>query len=106
MKLPRFIGIVDLAVLISLAIAVPLWSAPPPMEATDAIKGSDAERFAVALAEARVLADPANASKSAELAGPGAARRVRDRLCLGVRDREPLGVGAPDRVARLHRARR
>jgi hypothetical protein len=68
MKLPRFLGVVDLAVLISLAIALPIWSSPPPMVATDAIKGSDAERFEVALAEARVLADPQSGGKSAALA--------------------------------------
>src|SRR5687767_11706052 len=68
MKLPRFMGVVDLAVLISLAIALPIWSSPPPMEASDAIKGTEAERFAVALAEARLLADPESGIKIAELA--------------------------------------
>ena len=67
MKLPRFLGVVDLAVLVSLAIALPIWSSPPPMQATDAIKGTEAERFGVALAEARVLAEPASGVRIAEL---------------------------------------
>lgn len=68
MKLPRFVGIVDLAVLVSLAIAIPICSSPPPMQATDAIKGTEAERFAVAHAEAQVIADPASGTKVGELA--------------------------------------
>jgi hypothetical protein len=68
MKLPRFVGIVDLAVVVSLAIALPICSSPPPMQASDAIKGTDAERFAVAHAEAQVIADPTSGAKAAELA--------------------------------------
>lgn len=68
MKLPRFVGIVDLAVLVSLAVALPIWSSPPPMVARDAIKGTEAERFAVAHAEAQVIANPASGARVGELA--------------------------------------
>lgn len=68
MKLPRFVGIVDLAVVVSLAIALPICSSPPPMVAMDAVKGTEAERFAVAHAEAQVLASPPSGARSAELA--------------------------------------
>lgn len=68
MKLPRFVGIVDLAVVVSLAIALPICSSPPPMVATDAVKGTEAEQFAVAHAEAQVIASPASGARSAELA--------------------------------------
>ncbi len=68
MKLPRFVGIVDLAVVVSLAIALPICSSPPPMQASDAVKGTEADRFAVAHAEAQVLASPASGAKVAEIA--------------------------------------
>ena len=67
MKLPRFVGLVDLAVLVSLAIAVPILSSPRPMQASDAIKGTDAERFALAHAEAQTIANPTSGEKLAEL---------------------------------------
>jgi hypothetical protein len=66
MKLPRFVGTVDLAVLI-VVIAAVLFP-PRPMEASDAGKGTDADRFALAFAEAKLLADPTNGSKIVELA--------------------------------------
>jgi hypothetical protein len=68
MKLPRFVGLVDLAVLVSLAIAVPILSSPRPMQASDAIKGTDAEQFALAHAEAQAIANPTSGAKLAELA--------------------------------------
>jgi hypothetical protein len=68
MKLPRFVGIVDLAVVVSLAIALPICSSPPPMQATDAIRGTEAERFAVAHAEAQAIANPTSGTRLAELA--------------------------------------
>lgn len=67
MKLPRFVGLVDLAVLVSLGIAVPILSSPRPMQASDAIKGTDAERFALAHAEAQVIANPTSGARLAEL---------------------------------------
>jgi hypothetical protein len=67
MKLPRFVGLVDLAVLVSLAIAVPILSSPRPLQASDAIKGTDAERFALAHAEAQAIANPTSGAKLAEL---------------------------------------
>lgn len=66
MKLPPFIGLVDLAVLVVVTAAVLL--PPRPMEASDAIKGSDADRFALALTEAQSIASPASGAKAAELA--------------------------------------
>jgi hypothetical protein len=65
MKLPRFVGLVDLAVLVVVIAAILL--PPRPMEASDAIKGSDAERFALAFAEARTIVEPASGTKAAEL---------------------------------------
>jgi hypothetical protein len=67
MKLPRFVGLVDLAVLVSLAIAIPILSSPRPMQASDALKGTDAERFALAHAEAQVIANPTSGTRLAEL---------------------------------------
>lgn len=66
MKLPRFVGLVDLTVLavITAAILLP----PRPMLASDVIKGSEADRFAVAHAEALVIAAPASGAKIADLA--------------------------------------
>ena len=66
MKLPRSVGIVDLAVL----FVVTAWILlpPRPMQASDAMKGTDADRFAVAHAEAKVIADPTHGAKIAELA--------------------------------------
>lgn len=67
MKLPRFVGIVDLSVVVFLAIMLPICSSPRSMQATDAVKGSDAERFALAYAEAHVIADPESSARAAEL---------------------------------------
>src|SRR6185436_18835525 len=67
MKLPRFVGIVDLSVVVFLAIMLPICSSPRSMQATDAIKGSDAERFAIAYAEAQVIANPASGTRAGEL---------------------------------------
>jgi hypothetical protein len=66
MKLPRFIGLVDLAVLVVVVAAILL--PPRPMEASDAIKGSDADRFALAFTEAQSIASPTSGVKAAELA--------------------------------------
>jgi hypothetical protein len=65
MKLPRFIGLVDLgiAVVVLVAIVMP----PREMFASAAMKGSEAEQFRLALAEARTISDPANPEKIAEL---------------------------------------
>jgi hypothetical protein len=68
MKLPRFVGIVDLSVVVSLAIMVPICSSPRSMQATDAIKGNDEARFALAYAEAQVIANPASGTRAGELA--------------------------------------
>jgi len=68
MKLPRFVGIVDLSVVVFLAIMLPICSSPRSMQASDAIKGSDAERFAIAHAEAQAIANPQSGARSGELA--------------------------------------
>lgn len=66
MKLPRFVGLVDLAVLVVVVAAILL--PPRPMEARDAIKGTDAERFALAYTESRAIARPASGALAGELA--------------------------------------
>ncbi|HWU89331.1 MAG TPA: hypothetical protein VN253_18840 [Kofleriaceae bacterium] len=76
MKLPRFVGPVDLAVLV-VVIAAVLFP-PRPMQASDAGKGTDADRFALAYAEAKVLADPTNGARIGELAERLGAAGFRD----------------------------
>lgn len=66
MKLPRFVGIVDLAVL--LVVVAAILFPPRPMQASDAVKGTDADRFTLAYAEAKLIADPTNGAKIGELA--------------------------------------
>jgi hypothetical protein len=66
MKLPRFVGLVDLAVLVVVVAAILL--PPRPMQASDAVKGSAADRFAVAHAEAQAIAAPTDGAKAGELA--------------------------------------
>jgi hypothetical protein len=66
MKLPRFLGLVDLAVLVVAAVA--LLIPQRPLLAREAAKGSEADRFALAAAEARVLVEPATGAAVAELA--------------------------------------
>ena len=66
MKLPRFVGLVDLAVLVVVVAAILL--PPRPMMAIDAIKGTDADRFALAHSEAQAIATPASGARQAELA--------------------------------------
>lgn len=65
MKLPRSIGLVDLAVITVLIVMVVL--PPREMFASPAHKGDDAARFALALSEARTIADPTNGDKLADL---------------------------------------
>lgn len=66
MKLPRSIGLIDIAI-ITIAIAAILVP-PRRMYASDAAKGTPADRFGLARAEAQLLADPANGMKIGELA--------------------------------------
>jgi hypothetical protein len=66
MRLPRFVGLTDLAMAIVLLVALVL--PPRPMYAKPAAPGSDADRFALALAEARTIADPDDGATAAELA--------------------------------------
>lgn len=64
MKLPRSIGLVDLAVITVLIVMVVL--PPREMFASPAAKGDDAAQFALALSEARTIANPADGDKLAE----------------------------------------
>jgi hypothetical protein len=61
MKLPRTIGLVDLAVITVLIVMVVLPARE--MFASPAQKGDDAAQFALALSEARTIADPTNGDK-------------------------------------------
>jgi hypothetical protein len=65
MHLPRSIGLVDLAVLTVVLVMVVL--PPREMYATNAHKGSEPARFALALAEARTLAQPTDGELTADL---------------------------------------
>ena len=56
MQMPRYVGFVDLGILTVLAVALVL--PPREMFASPAIKGDQPQQFAVALAEARVIANP------------------------------------------------
>ena len=56
MQLPRFVGLVDLGIATVIAVAVVLPARE--MFAAPAIKGDEAQQFAVALAEARTIARP------------------------------------------------
>src|SRR5262245_40703830 len=97
MKLPRFVSIVDLAVVVSLAIALPICSSPPPTQATDAIKGSEAERFAVAHAEAQAIANPASGERIAELAEQVGQANFKDWAIETAVDGAARAKGSPDR---------
>lgn len=67
MKFTRAVGLVDLGILTVLLVAVVL--PPREMYASSAMKGgSDADRFALALAEARAIAEPSNGEATSELA--------------------------------------
>jgi hypothetical protein len=66
MELRRYVGLVDLGILTVVLVAVVM--PPREMYASAAMKGSEAERLAVALAEARTIAQPKDASRVDELA--------------------------------------
>lgn len=104
MKLPRFVGLVDLAVLVSLTIAVPILSSPPPMSAIDAIKGSEPERFALALAEARAIASPGSGEKIAALADRVGRAGYRDWAIETAARGAARAKDAPDRWRALSAA--
>jgi hypothetical protein len=61
MKLPSSIGLVDLAVITVLIVMVVLPARE--MFAAPAAKGDDAAQFALALSEARTIADPSDGNK-------------------------------------------
>src|SRR4051794_24342944 len=66
MQLPRFVGLFDLGVATIVLVAVVLPARE--MYAGPATKGSDADQFALALAEARTVAHPADGASVDELA--------------------------------------
>ncbi|HEY4243389.1 MAG TPA: hypothetical protein VGM88_26435 [Kofleriaceae bacterium] len=66
MPLTRYVGLVDLGVLTIVAVTVLL--PPREMYASPAQEGTDQERFALALAEARTMANPADGAAADELA--------------------------------------
>jgi hypothetical protein len=66
MKLPRNVGLVDLAVATVVFVLIVLPGRE--MHTTSVLKGDDASRFALALAEARTLAEPTNGAHVADLA--------------------------------------
>jgi hypothetical protein len=65
MKLPRFVGLVDLGIAVVVAVAVLLPARQ--MYAGAVIKGDDANQFAIALAEARTMARPGDAQAVEDL---------------------------------------
>src|ERR1041384_5752449 len=66
MKWPRVFGIVDLAILTLVAVA--LFLPPREMYASSVYKGDEANRFAIALAEARTIVRPDDGKHVEELA--------------------------------------
>jgi hypothetical protein len=65
MQLPRFIGVVDLAV--ATVVAVAIFLPAREMYAAAAQKGSDTDRFELALAEARSIAHPEDGNAVSEV---------------------------------------
>lgn len=65
MKLPRFVGLVDLGVITVIAVAVLLPARE--MYASAVLKGDEAQQFAVALAEARTIARPGDGAAVEDL---------------------------------------
>src|SRR5690348_3703425 len=66
MRVPLRVGLVDVGIATILAVAVLL--PPREMYASAAIKGSDAQQYAVALAEARTIARPDDGAAVEDLA--------------------------------------
>jgi hypothetical protein len=66
MRVPLRVGLVDVGIATILAVAVLL--PPREMYASAAIKGSDAEQFAIGLAEARTIARPNDGQAVEDLA--------------------------------------
>ncbi len=65
MQLPRFVGVIDLAV--ATVVAVAIFLPAREMYAAAAQKGSEPERFGVALAEARAIAHPEDGNAVSEI---------------------------------------
>ena len=65
MKLPRFVGMVDLGV--ATVVAVMIFLPAREMYASSVVKGDDAKQFQIALAEARTMANPGDGIAVEEL---------------------------------------
>jgi hypothetical protein len=102
MKLPRFMGLVDLAVLVVVIAAILL--PPRPMEASEAIKGSDPERFALAFTEAQSIASPASGGKAAELSERLGRAGHKDWAIEAAVEGAERAKGSPDRWRALSAA--
>jgi hypothetical protein len=66
MKLPRFVGMVDLGV--ATVVAVMIFLPAREMYASSVVKGDDTKQFAIALAEARTMVNPGDGIAVEELA--------------------------------------
>ncbi|MDB4958674.1 MAG: hypothetical protein JWO36_6243 [Myxococcales bacterium] len=56
MKVPRFVGLVDLGIMVVVAVAI--FLPPREMFAASAFKGDETKQFAIAYSEARTMAAP------------------------------------------------
>jgi hypothetical protein len=65
MKLPRFVGMVDLGV--ATVVAVMIFLPAREMYAQSVVKGDDAKQFSIALAEARTIVNPGDGVAVEEL---------------------------------------
>ena len=65
MKLPRFVGMVDLGV--ATVVAVMIFLPAREMYASSVVKGDDAKQFSIALAEARTMVNPGDGVAVEEL---------------------------------------
>jgi hypothetical protein len=65
MKLPRFVGMVDLGV--ATVVAVMIFLPAREMYAQSVVKGDDAKQFSIALAEARTMVNPGDGVAVEEL---------------------------------------
>jgi len=98
MKLPRFVGMVDLGV--ATVVAVMIFLPAREMYAQSVVKGDDAKQFSIALAEARTMVNPGDGvaveelgrslSDAAELLDRHAIARIDHRPRLGERDRKSV----------------
>lgn len=94
MQLRRFFGLVDLGILTVVLVAVVM--PPREMYASAALKAPEAERFALALAEARTIAQPTDAARADELAHELGEVGFKDWAVEAAIDGAARARGAPD----------